>query len=807
MAKKNLFTKTLDETLLNRRSFLKWSSALGGTAALGITAAMAGEKGVGLKAAETAAAAGGEKTLTVSCYHNCGGRCVLGAVVKDGAISRIVADPSEENGPNDPPRAIPCLRGRSQTHRVYAPERLKYPLKRVGKRGEGKFERISWNEALDTIAGEMKRIKSKYGNESFFFHYASGTQWKGPDGRAPVRRLMRLHGGYTDYYNSYSTACYNSVRPYITGGKGNSADDVLNSKLIVLFGDNSVVTRSGGDNFGQYLLEAKNQGIKIICVDPMLTDTAVATEAEWIPIYPGTDVALIAALSLVMVKEGLYDKQFMEKYAVGFDEDTLPPNTPKNSSWMAYIDGDADGVEKTPEWAAKITGIPADRIVRLAREIATTKPCAMFQGWGWQRRAYGEQPVRALPVLAAMTGNFAINGGGPGLRPSGLTFPMGKMPLPPNPVKGKIPVFKWPDFITRGTEMTDGPKDRVKDVKRLKANMKFMWNHGGNTIINQHSDINMTKKILADESKLEFIVVVDNNMTPSAKFADILLPETTSFEIESILTGEGHGEKGSTAWAIFNHKLIEPLYESKEIYWICDQLANRLGIGEQFRDGHKNKQAWLLDMVAEAKKKIPDFPSYEEFKKMGVYKIKADKPIIAFEAFVKDPGKNPLKTPTGKIEVYSPHLAAQNDPGEIPAIPKYIPEWEGVSDPLREKFPLLMVSAHAIQRSHSTFDNIDYLQEAHPQAFWINTVDAGKRGIKNGDQVKVFNDRGEVHLPAFVTNRVRPGVSNMPQGAWYTPDAKGIDTRGSANVLSKYHPTPFAKGNPQHTNLVQVEKI
>ncbi len=801
MAKKNLLTETLNETLLNRRSFLKWSSALGGTAAL------TGGVNVGLKAVDKTAPASEDKTLTVSCYHNCGGRCVLGAVVKEGTVSRIVADPSKETKPDDPPRAIPCLRGRSQTRRVYAPDRLKYPLKRVGKRGEGKFERISWDEALDTIAGEMKRIKKQYGNESFYFHYASGTQWKGPDGRPPIRRLMRLFGGYTDYYNTYSTACYRAVMPYITGGSGNSANDVLNSNLIVLFGDNSVVNRNGGDNFGCYLLDAKKKGVKIISVDPMLTDTAVATEAEWIPIYPGTDVALIAALSHVIVEEDLYDKQFMKTHAVGFDEDTLPPDALRNSSWIAYIKGNADGVEKTPQWAEKITGIPANRIIQLARQIATSKPVAMFQGWGWQRRAYGEQPVRALPVLAAMTGNFGIKGGGPGMRPSGKRFPMGSMPLPPNPVKGRIPVFLWPDFITRGTEMTDGPRDRVKDVKRIKANMKFMWNHGGNTIINQHSDINLTKKILEDDSKLEFIVVVDNNMTPSAKFADILLPETTSFEIESLLTGEGHTEKGTVAWAIFNHKLIEPLYESKEIYWMCDQLANRLGIGDQFRDGHKNKKEWLLDMVAEARKKIPDFPSYEEFRKMGVYKIKDDKPTIAFENFVKDPKKYPLSTPTGKIEVYSPHLASQNDPKEIPAIPKYIPEWEGVSDPLRKKFPLLMVTAHAVQRSHSTFDNVDYLQEAHPQAFWINPLDAGKRGIKNGDQIKVFNDRGEVHLPAFVTNRVRPGVTNMPQGAWYTPDAKGIDTRGSANVLTKYYPTPFAKGNPQHTNLVQVEKI
>ena len=151
-------------------------------------------------------------------------------------------------------------------------------------------------------------------------------------------------------------------------------------------------------------------------------------------------------------------------------------------------------------------------------------------------------------------------------------------------------------------------------------------------------------------------------------------------------------------------------------------------------------------------------------------------------------------------------LAAYNEPDEIPPIPMYIPEWEGVSDPLREQYPLLMEGHHFVARSHSTFDNVDYLREAHNQAMWMNPVDAEARGIQNGDDVRVFNDRGSVLTRAFVTNRIRPGNASMPQGAWYKPNDAGDDTNGSINVLTKYHPTPLAKGNPQHTNLVQVEK-
>jgi anaerobic dimethyl sulfoxide reductase subunit A len=362
----------------------------------------------------------------------------------------------------------------------------------------------------------------------------------------------------------------------------------------------------------------------------------------------------------------------------------------------------------------------------------------------------------------------------------------------------------WPDYIERGDEMTSGPRDRIKGVDKLRAKMKFMWNWAGNCIINQHADVNGTTKLLQDDSKLEFIVVADVVMTPSAKFADILLPETTSYEIDNIINGNSAGTANFT---VYSHKLIEPMYESKDVLWIAEQLADRLGLGDAFREGHTSREDWLKDIVATAKENNEDFPTYEEFKQVGIYKKSGGGGVVAFADFRDDPIANPLKTETGKIEIYSPYLASQNDPEEIPAIPKYIPEWEGVSDPLREKYPLLMTGFHFIARSHSTFDNVDYLREAHTQALWINTLDAQKRGIKNGDLIKVYNDRGEVHLPAFVTNRIRPGVTAMPQGGWYTPDANGVDTRGCINVLTKYQPTPFAKGNPQHTNLVQVEKI
>ena len=805
MSQNKLLSQIVDETLLSRRSFMKWSSALAGSAAL------AGALGPALVAKVGAlqddAAAGDSKLMTTACYHNCGGRCILYAEVQDGVVQRLVPDIQVEDS-IDTPRAIPCVRGRSQIKRVYAAERLKYPMKRVGLRGENKFEQITWEEALDTIANEMIRLKEAYGNEAFFFHYASGTQWRGPDGRSPIRRLMRLFGGYTDYYGTYSAACYAAALPYITGTGSNSADDLLNTKLAVLFSFNPVVTGNGGDNAGYYCMKAKENGTRFITVDPVLSDSAVALGAEWIPINPGTDVALIAAMAYVMVKEDIYDKEFMATYTVGFDETNLPEGAPPNSSWMAYIMGkDEDGVEKTPEWAAAITGIPAARIVQLARDIALTKPCALLQGYGWQRRAYGEQPVRALPILAAMSGNFGIQGGGTGMSfGTGTPFKSGGFPETDNPIPTKISVFMWPDMIERGTEMTTAVKDGdgIRGGEKLNANLKFMWNHGGNTIINQHSDINKTSKMLEDDSKLELIVTCEVMMTPSCMYSDILLPSATGFEADNLITGVGAGRAN---WLMYSHQVVEPMFETRTDLWIAEQLAERLGFLEAYQDGHATREDWLREMVAVSQETYPDFPTFEEFKEQGIYKVFSAGQVVAGKAFREDPVANPLPTETGKIEIYSPYLASLNYPEGMPAIPKYIPEWEGVSDPLREKFPLQMTSNHAVQRSHSTFDNIDILQEAHHHHMMINPLDAAERGIKNGDLVRVFNDRGTIEIVARVTPRIRPGNVNVWQGTWYKPDANGVDKGGCANTLTKYHPTPLAKGNPQHTNLVQVEKV
>jgi anaerobic dimethyl sulfoxide reductase subunit A len=746
-----------------------------------------------------------EKLIPTSCIHNCSGRCFLHAHVRDGMLVRLSPGEKGQENPNCPQTKV-CLRGLAQRHWLDHPDRLQVPLKRVGPRGEGRFARISWEEALSVIAAEMSRIKTTYGNAAIYLNYGTGVYgqisdaYVTGDGWGALPRFLNMFGGYLRYYNSYSAACYSVAAPYTYGTvEGQSPDDLPNAKLIVLFADNPAETRMGGANTPYYLSLAKERGARIIVVDPRHSDTAAGLADEWIPVKPTTDNALIAAIAYVLINENLVDQAFLDRYCLGFDEAHMPAGIPAGNSFKSYIIGlSEDKTAKTPLWAEAITGVPQATIVRLAREIALTKPCALIQGLGWQRHAYGEQPVRALPVLAAMTGNIGIQGGGPGLRPGGHTLPMGWMPAGLNPVTAQIACFTWTEAIINGRNMTAA--QGVQGVDRLPADIKMIWNYASNTLINQHSDINATAKILADENKCEFIVVHDLFMTPSAKFADIVLPDVSHFEREDIVTFSS-----GIAYAIYHQKVREPMFECRSIYDICSSLASRLGFGSAYTE-RKTEQDWLREFVAVAQQHDDQFPAFEEFRNKGIYKKIPKKPIIAYEQQIRDLAVTPFATPSGKIEIFSTQLWNLKTP-EVPAIPKYLPAWEGPEDLLLERYPLQCIGYHSKRRVHSTFENIAVLEEVEPHTMWLNPVDANLRQLESGDKARVFNDRGELVITIKVTPRIMPGVAAIPQGAWWTPDPRGIDQRGSINTLTKYQPTPLAFGNPQHTNLVEVAKL
>ena len=724
------------------------------------------------------------------------------AHVQDGCIIRLDADDRPDT--LAAPQLRACVRGRSYLRRQYHPDRLMTPLKRVGKRGEGKFAPITWGEALDTVASEMKRVKGQYGNSALFVPYGTGS-YNQLNGSHVARRLMNLFGGCLGIYNSYSWGATNIATPIVYGTlvTGNQRQDWLNAKYILMWSWNPAEMRDG-TNSDYFIKLARQAGAHVVCIDPRHSLSAASLADEWIPIRPGTDAAMMSAMAYVMLSEHLYDAEFVRTHCVGFDTSQMPVDGAE--SYSDYILGTRDGTPKTPQWAEAITAVPAQTIARIAREYATAKPGVLYQGYGMQRRAYGEQVVRAGCVLAAITGNVGISGGwasGLGLQaPDGgglwTVFPTGE-----NPVKSEIPVFLWTEACLRGGEMTRA--DGIRGAERLDNDIKLIYAVATNCLINQHADINRTAEILRDESKVEFIVVQDNFLTPSGKFADIILPACTQFETWGVEDGWKYGDE-----VILQPKLVEPPGECKSDYRICAELAERLNIGEAFTEG-RDEKGWVEFCLDEFRRlRFPELPTFHEFieQNLGAWTRPATKPAIAFADFRADPEQHPLNTPSGKIEIFSKQLFDLEQPEEIPPIPKYVQEWESpfAQPDVGDSYPLQALGHHTLHRVHSTHDNNDWLEEAFPQRVFINPIDAEPRGIKDGDQVRVFNARGALSLPCRLTVRIMPGVIDIPQGAWYEPDEAGTDRGGSVNVLTSHRWTPFAFATAQHTIMVEIER-
>lgn len=760
-----------------------------------------------------------EKIVWGACSVNCGSRCPLRLHVRDDEVVWVETDNTGNDIYGDH-QVRACLRGRSIRRRMNHPERLNYPMKRVGKRGEGKFKRISWQEAYTEIVSQLTRIVESYGNQAVYINYASGTIGGNITRSTPVMsqiaRLMNCYGGYLGHYGTYSFSQIMSGLNFTYGGMdGNSTSDIENTRLVVLFGNNPAETRMSGGGITYFLQQARERShARMIVIDPRYTDTAAGREDEWIPIRPGTDAALVAGLAHVMITENLVDQPFLDKYCVGYDEKTLPAGAPANGHYKAYILGQADDLtEKTPAWAATITGIPAARIIKLAREIAGAKPAYISQGWGPQRQANGELTARAIAMLPILTGNVGISGGNSGSRESTYHMTFEPVPVLENPVKVQIPCFSWTDAIVRGEQMT-AKHDGVRGAEKLAVPIKFIWNYAGNCLINQHSDINRTHKILQDESACEMIVVIDNFMTSSAKYADILLPDLMTTEQEDIIPNEYTGNMG---YLIFSQPSTSAKFERQPIYAIMSEIAKRLGpdVYQKYTEG-RSQSDWLKYIYSKMQNRDAELPSYEALKEMGIYKRKdPDGHFIAYKDFRQTPETHPLATPSGKIEIYSAALAniAKNWVLEkdetISPLPVYASTFEGWNDPLRQTYPLQMFGFHHKARTHSSYGNIDVLQAVSRQEVWLNPLDAKTRNIEDGDKVRIFNARGEVRITAKVTPRIMPGVTAMGQGAWHQANmaGDGIDHGACMNTLTHHRPSPLAKGNPQHTNLVQIEKV
>ncbi|MFX1373799.1 MAG: molybdopterin-dependent oxidoreductase [Promethearchaeota archaeon] len=739
------------------------------------------------------------KIVKTGCCHDCGGRCVLRALIRDGKIIRLETDNEEQ------PQLRACLRGRAYRQRVYSDERLKHPLRRVGKRGVGIFEKISWEDALDEIASKITEIKKKYGNSAILLVPGSGNQGM-LHGITPHALMLNQIGGYTRMWGaaSYEGALFASMATYGTLMTGNAREDLLNSKFIIMWGWNPVNT-IWDPGTSLWLARAREKGIKIKAIDPIFTDSAATIAHQWIPIRPGTDTAMLLAMAYVIITENLHDKSFIEKYTVGFEK------------FKEYVIGKEDGIPKTPEWAEKITSVPSETIIDLAREYATAKPAALIAGWGPARTMFGEQYSRAANILCVITGNIGINGGYASgfmrayysreriitggkkkIGPIKLDEEKAKKPrIQDNPIDLNAPPRKDSLYKLRGGTNPANTRIHSNDYYNAMlegrkggypADIKMAYIAATNRL-NQYANVNKGIKAL---KSLEFIVVYEQFMTPTAQLADIVLPVNTFMERNDIAV-----PWLGSPYYIYLNKAIDSLYESKSDLEICKELSKKLGIKNSLLDLSEDE---LLRMFTAPRK---DIKNYNKMKRDGYFKVKVEEPFVAFKEQIVDLENNPFPTLSGKIEIFCEHIAENNNP-LIPPIPKYLTHEEHYDSPKAKRFPLQLLTPHNKRRTHSTLSIIPWLEEVETHAVWINSVDALKRNINNGDIVDVFNDRGRIRIPAKVTERIIPGAVCVYQGAWYNPDKDGVDLGGCANVLTNDNYSPGG-AFPLNSSLVEIE--
>ncbi len=774
-------------------------------------------------------------TVVTSCDHNCGSRHMLVAHKKGDVIVRLSTDDGryQERGAYgkdtvEEPQLRACLRGRSYRSRLYSPERLLYPMMRVGERGEGRFKRVTWDQALDHIAKKMIELKAKYGPTAILDQGYAGTSYgvlhKSDQIEGLLSRFLGVFGCRTNSWSvpSYQGTTFSSRMTFGNIEDGNEDDAFAHSKLVIMWGWNPAYTFHGGNTF-YYMRLAKQKGCKFVVVDPQYTDSAAAYDAWWIPIRPNTDAAMLAGMAHHIFANNLQDQKFIDKFVQGMDAGTMPDWAKGQENFKDYILGTNDKTPKTPEWAEKICGVPAADIRKLADMYAKTKPAALKASWAPGRNAYGEQYNRMAAALQAMTGNIGILGGcaegvGKGWHAESVAYPYDDYA---NVWYASIKSDRWAHCVlnypnVKREEIGCWPRQDATDgqIPNIKG---IFWQ--GSDWFNQLTNIN--KEIEAIR-KLELVVCSDSTITPSGLWADVLLPIATHFERHDVALPwyKGH-------YYIHRPKVIEPMGESKTDLQVYTELAYRLealdpslkNLGKRYNPRADRGYFDNPDAVDEAYlvawwKKVQDHQhvsmGWEEFKRRGVYKFKFDKPHVAFRAQIEE--GEPFETPSGKIEIFSTTLAQVKDWTRtqygypIPAIPKWVEPFEWLGDTKKVKdFPFHLITPHPRHRTHSIFHNIPWLRETYQQEVTLNASDALRLDIKTGDIVEVWNDRGTVVVPAYVTERCMPGVMVIFEGSWMDLDKKGVDRSGNPDFLTKDEPSP-AGAFAYNTILANIRK-
>ncbi len=696
-------------------------------------------------------------------------------------------------------------------------------LKRPGRsdgsgRGAEPFVAVPWDEALDLAADALGRTVAEHGNEAIFggsYGWASAGRFH--HSQSQLHRFLNQLGGYVYSIQSYSTGTAQVIIPHVLGvgslklmTEAPTIEDVIeNARLVVSFGGmsmkNTQINQGGiGDHSAHGQLERlKAAGVDVVCISPARDDVADFLDADWWPVRPNADVALMLGLAHTLHTEDLHDEAFLASHCTGYER------------FLPYLLGESDGVPKDADWASGLCDIEPERIRALARRMAA-EPCLLSISWSLQRTENGDQPYWMIAVLAAMLGNLGLPGRGVGYgygcihnfgfggRRS-LPFKVGAFEQGENPVKTFIPVARIADML-----LNPGAEFPFNGETLTYPDIRLVYWAGGNPF-HHHQDLNRLRKAFA---KPETVIVNDPFWTATARHADIVFPATTALEREDFSWGT------SELYASPMHRALAPFEEARDDYAIFAGLAERLGFVERFTED-RTPRAWIEHLwkvtVQRAAEMDVGLPDFETFWEGGVLRIDPDDVparTFALERFRADPKGAPLPTPSGKVEIFSERLASF-DLADCKGHPMWFEKEEFLGSARSKRYPLALNSNQPVTRLHSQYDfgrTSRNAKVAGREAIRIHPDDAGTRGIVEGDVVRVFNDRGATLAGAVITESVRPGVVVLPTGAWFDPEdpAKpdSLEVHGNPNTLTRDVGTSsLAQGTSAHSTLVEVERF
>jgi len=734
------------------------------------------------------------------------------AVVRDG---RLVA--CEPFGPDPAPSRML----ESIVPMVYSPQRIARPAVRKGwlasrggqggdLRGRDEFVEVGWDEALDLVAGEIARTRAEHGPEGLFCgSYGWSSAGRLHHARSLLRRFYFAGGGGVDQVGNYSWGTAQFLLPYVIGtyqpltGRLTTWPSIIaHTEVFLAFGGlalkNGQISSGGAGRHTQehWLRQLARSGARVINVSPTRDDCPAFLQADWIPIRPNTDVALMLALAHELHGMGAHDTAFLASHCVGYE------------ALEAYFTGRADGVPKDPAWAEAITGIPASRIRELAAALRGRRSyltCA----YAVQRAQHGEQPYWMAIALAAMLGQIGLPGGGFGFGHGSMNgvgnpriaTPAPDMPVGRNPAELSIPVARLTEMLER-----PGQAYPFRGETRRYPDVRFIHWAGGNPF---HHHQQLDRLLQAWRSKPRTIVVNDIWWTPPAQLADIVLPITTSLERNDI------GGCSRDPFALAMHQAIQPVGGARNDFDVFADLAARLGYRDAYTEG-RGEMDWIRHIYAQfahAQRHVGvEMPDFDAFWERGHVELPAPREeLVLFEDFRRDPQRHPLHTPSGRIELYSETIAGYGY-ADCGPHPRWIPprEWLGAADVRRH--PLHLITVQPADRLHSQLDAAPLAQSnkvAGHEALRMHPDDARARGIGAGEVVRLYNDRGACLAGAQLDDGVLPGTVVMSTGAWYAPDGRaGMPERaGAANVLTLDIGTSALTQGPNAMScLVQAEK-